>query len=453
MSARSKTDSAARTSQIVLRPDQANLLEGVRRAFQGGVRSVLMQAMTGFGKTTVVSQYAAELVAEGKRVLFVAHLDTILEDTIERLEACGIRVGTIWAGHHEDAEAPVQVASIQTLLARGVRPDVDVIIRDEAHRILSPAERRFFAGYQDVLLLGLTPAAQRGDGQPLGNQFQHLECGPQPRWMTERGLVVPCDVIAPMAFQENALAMDPVAAYQQVTPGQRTIVFASNVAHAYDLTERFRAAGAATECVIGDTAREVRRAVRARMTAGELRVLVGVGVFVEGFDLPAIETVILARSFSVTVSYLQAIGRGLRTSPSTGKTRCTVIDLRGSVHLHGLPDEDRVWSLTGAACRRTETLPALRRCPECLAIYRPQSRCPRCGAGSERAPELPRVLTRGERLENLSALPQHERDRRYIAQLERIARQRIRLSDPAAARWALRRFEKQFGREPERRTP
>lgn len=140
----------------------------------------------------------------------------------------------------------------------------------------------------------------------------------------------------------------------------------------------------------------------------------------------------------------------MRPSPATGKARCTVIDLRGSVHLHGLPDEDRVWSLAGAACTRSEPQLALRRCPECLAIFRAGSTtCPRCGRASANAPAIPRVLTRAEKLENLAALPQHERDHRYLAALVRVARQRIRLSDHGAARWAHRQFERRFGRSPE----
>ena len=96
-----------------------------------------------------------------------------------------------------------------------------------------------------------------------------------------------------------------------------------------------------------------------------------VNVFVEGFDVPALEAVILARAFTVCGAFLQSVGRGLRPSSSTGKTRCTVVDLKGAVHLHGLPDDERRWSLTGAAVRVAESLAALRRCATCLAIFRP----------------------------------------------------------------------------------
>ena len=188
--------------------------------------------------------------------------------------------------------------------------------------------------------------------------------------------------------------------------------------------------------------------MRDAVTSGDVRVLVGVGVFIEGFDLPAIETVILARPFTVTGSFLQSIGRGLRPCPSTGKRRCTVIDLRGSVHLHGLPDEDRVWSLTGAAVRRAETMPALRRCAQCLAIFRPAAKCPRCGMAALAAARIPRVLTRAEKLENWSAVPAARRDEAYLDRLRSVATARLRMPPDRARQWALDKFTKRFGRTP-----
>ena len=49
----------------------------------------------------------------------------------------------------------------------------------------------------------------------------------------------------------------------------------------------------------------------------------------------------------------------------------------------------------------------------------------------------------------VSALPAHERDRRYLAQLEKVATQRMRMNGSAARRWATKKFSERFGREPE----
>jgi hypothetical protein len=83
-----------------------------------------------------------------------------------------------------------------------------------------------------------------------------------------------------------------------------------------------------------------------------------------------------------------------------------------------------------------------------MAVFRPAACCPRCGAKATAAHRVGRVLTRAEQLEVVSRLPLLERDRRYIAKLEWIARHRIHLSGDAAKKWALRTFVQQRKREP-----
>lgn len=117
--------------------------------------------------------------------------------------------------------------------------------------------------------------------------------------------------------------------------------------------------------------------------------------------------------------------------------------------MHGLPDEDRVWSLDGKP-RRTERLASLTRCLACAAIFRPASHCPRCGERVERGAaeaKLPRVLTRDEKLERLAHLTQDERDARYFRSLVNVATTRLRRAPAAARAWARVQFHKRFGRE------
>jgi DNA repair protein RadD len=435
---------------LVLRPYQSELIARCRAAFDGGARAVCAQLPTGGGKTAMAAEILRHEVAAGRHAIFLAHLDFLVGDTHARLRQAGVWAGFVQAGRASEPLAPVQVCSLQTLHVRGERPRADFVVLDECHRALGASVRAILAAYPAAQLLGCTATVQRGDGGSLGDVFEALVEGPSVRWLTERGYLVPCDVIAPAGFTERGLAADPVDAYKVHTPGQRAIVFATSVAHAEDIAARFRAAGISVACITAESSREERRAVRERVTAGELRVLVGVSVFIEGFDLPAVEAVILARAFTVTGSFLQAIGRGLRPSPVTGKRRLTVVDLKGAVHLHGLPDEDRRWSLNGSAVRRSEALASLRRCSECLAIFRPAAHCPRCGAGVTVATAtLPRVLSRAERLERVSALGAYERDRRYLARLESVAIERLRMSRVAARRWAVTKFRERFMREPQ----
>ena len=397
-----------------LRPYQQALVDEVIATFNNGVRTAVLQLGTGGGKTHTAASIIEYAVGRGHPVLFLAHLDSLITDTHARLTSAGVHAGFVQAGRVVDASAPVQVGSTQTLSRRGTRPPARLIILDECHRVMGATVRRLLSDYPDAWILGLTATPQRGDGKALGAVFEKLITGPSNRWLMDHGHLVECDILAPAAFNESALVDGPVAAYHRDTPGRRAIVFAASVAHAHELVTRFTYAGYPAGLIIGTTKRDDRERLRSECAAGVTPVLVGVGVFVEGFDLPAIEVVVLARPFTVTGAFLQGCGRGLRPSPSTGKTRCTVLDLRGSVHMHGLVDEARVWSLTGKAVVRTETMTSLRRCSSCLAIFRPARQCPRCGARHEAVERIPRVLRRAEKLERLNDLSQEERDARAL---------------------------------------
>lgn len=430
---------------IVLRPYQSDLVEQVVAAFAADVPSVCMQLSTGGGKTATAADILARANAKGYRSLFLAHLDELIGDTHARLRKAGIRAGFVQAGRPSDPEAPVQVASLQTLHSRGERPPAELVILDECHRAMGSSVRGILGGYPDASLLGLTATPQRGDGQPLGDVFKKLVQGPTMGWLTEQGYLVPCDLRAPGKPRPNALSMCPVDAYNEYTPGRRAIVFAANLEHAKQLVAKF---GKRSALFVGETKREERERLRLAVERGAIDILVGVGVFVEGFDLPSIEVVILARPFSVTGSFLQAIGRGLR--PSKGKRVCVVLDLRGAWQMHGLPDERRQWLLDGDAVRRLEKLPAMARCPECCAVFRPTRRCPRCGAALGSEARVPRVLTRADKLEAVSDLPQAERDKRYLIRLAQIAsRRQSSLTQRGVEQWALREFRRKFHRDPE----
>lgn len=435
---------------LELRPYQRDLVAGVRAALSGGARSVLMQLGTGGGKTATASEILRLSTARGHRSLFLAHLDSLIEGTHERLARVGIHAGFVQAGRPSEAAAPVQVASLATLHVRGERPPADLVIIDEAHRAMGAAVRDVLDAYPRAYLIGLTATPQRGDAKPLGDVFERLVQGPSNRRLIAEGHLVPTDVLAPGGYREG-LAADPVESYRRHTPGRRAIVFAADKAHARAIVDAFIAAGISADLVVGETSRARRRELRDLLRSGDLKVLVGVAVFLEGWDCPEVEVVILAKAFGVCGAFLQAIGRGLRPCLSTGKTICTVIDLRGAVYLHGLPDEDRVWSLDGKAVRRAEPITAITRCSECLAVFRPARICPRCGAiCSKASTRIPRVLSRSEKLERFDALPPDERDRRYLARLERVAATRMRMPPHRAAAWALSKFTRQFGRAPAR---
>jgi superfamily II DNA or RNA helicase len=279
--------------------------------------------------------------------------------------------------------------------------------------------REVLDAYPEARLLGLTATPERGDGAPLGDVFERLVCGPSVAQLTAHGHLVPAVVLSPPAPTEGALALDPVEAYQLHAAGLSAMVFCRDAEHARDVHGRLLASGAPAALILGDTPREARREARERLARGEPLVLVGCGVFVEGWDSPEVRAVILARAFGVCGAFLQAIGRALR--PTLGKSSALVLDLVGAAIMHGLPEDDRVWSLAGPVRRTVAALAPLARCGACFAVFHAGPKeCPRCGA-STKAARLPRRATRIERAEltRLDERPEAERTAAAVKAIER----------------------------------
>ncbi|MGI9501601.1 MAG: hypothetical protein ACR2RE_00915, partial [Geminicoccaceae bacterium] len=88
--------------------------------------------------------------------------------------------------------------------------------------------------------------------------------------------------------------------------------------------------------------------------------------------------------------FLQQVGRTLRPAP--GKDKAIILDHAGNALRHGLPDDNREWSLEGrkkGERNREDFGIAIRRCKECFAVYKAgQQKCPNCGAESRQSRKL-----------------------------------------------------------------
>jgi hypothetical protein len=185
-----------------------------------------------------------------------------------------------------------------------------------------------------------------------------------------------------------------VSHYLRIAPGARGVTFVTDAETGADTVAAFDSAGVPAALVTYKTPDAERVATVDRFRRGELRQLVNVDLFGEGFDLPAIEVCSMARPTCSYGLYVQQFGRALR--PLDGKSRAVIIDHVGNVHRHGLPDSGRPWSLD--ARERTRTAPSdvvsVATCLECLSVYeRALDACPYCGAVrplpvGRRGPEL-----------------------------------------------------------------
>ena len=367
---------------IVLRQDQNRVTEEIIENLKKGEKRILVQAPTGFGKTAMVAVLMQRGVAKGKKALFTAHLDSILTDTVDRLsEFDGLTVSRIQSGHKFNDNGNVYVGSIATLDERKIYPKVDIIFIDECHHGTSGRYMRFIEQYPDTIIIGLTATPQRMDGIGMDNIFKILIQGPTITELIKNKILVKPTVYAPVIKPKGGLAMDPVEAYNKFCQNRQTAMFLLTRADAVKVSSQIPG----SVIFDGDTPDDERARIKRGIQDGTIRCLVTVNAILEGFDATALDCILLARGFSSLTAYLQAIGRGLRACHLKHKDKkdCLVIDLSAACYQHGLPDQERIWTLTGKSFPHVNKPTVISRCEECLAVFEGKGPCTRCGAKKE----------------------------------------------------------------------
>lgn len=386
---------------IQLRPYQQAMIDEARVAYRHGHRAVLFQLPTGGGKTMTASTIVHGAANKGNGTWWLTHRRELAAQASETFYSLDIPHGTIRAGHVSDADALVQVASIQTIIRRlSDLPEPGLIVFDEAHHIGASSWEELFHAFPAARILGLTATPWRLDGQGLGKWFSHMVSGPSVSELIESGSLSRYRLFAPAIpdlsgvktsagdYQRGSLAKamdkpqivgDAISHYRQLCPGKRAVAFAAGVENSKHIAAQFRDAGISAEHVDGSMATEERDAAVERFRRGETLVLSNADLFGEGFDVPAIEAAILLRPTKSLSLYLQQAGRALR--PCEGKDEAIILDHAGNSLTHGLPDDDREWSLADREKRRraTPSEVPVRQCEECFFVYRPAPKCPQCG--------------------------------------------------------------------------
>lgn len=371
----------------MLRDYQEQALSRIAASFDRGTRSICLVSPTGSGKSTMGSAAAHR---ETGRVVWLAHRSELIDQAVATLGRFGIRTGVFAAQRMEQLDERVIVASWQTMLSRGETLPADLLITDECHHAKSTEWQTVIDRYTHARRLGLTATPQRGDGRALGDVFDELIVAAQYSELIKAGHLVPCRVFRPEQDMSPAIARHPLVAYQAHAHGKQAIVFARSVQIAREYAREFNDAGIAADSLDGTTTN--RQEIIERFKSGATRVLVNVFVLTEGFDHPACEVCIIARGCSYTGTYLQMVGRVLRPAP--GKQAAILIDLAGVSHSHGLPTEDRTYSLDGK--QAISSTGALTVCPSCGLTYAPSGNraCPGCGYSTPTAdtePPRPRI--------------------------------------------------------------
>lgn len=410
-----------------LRGYQGSTIERARAERRKGHRRILIASPTGSGKTVMAVAMILRALELGARVLVIAHRKELIDQFHSQLARHTVDAGVMRADDERtDATRSVQLGTIQTLGRRDL-PDADIVFVDEAHRAPGDSYARVLARYPKATIFGLTATPCRLDGRPLKEHFDVLVEGAKYSELIDEGAI-----LAPIVYgakrppsleklkksagdyELSALEMvmmgthvigDVVSHWLQralvseEVPGKpvylRTVVFAVGIDHSKKLCERFREAGARAAHLDGTTPQDERERILLDLELGRLDVVCNVGVLCEGWDQPAVKCCVMARPTLSMTLWMQCAGRILRPwcpecggkcerkgQPGHAMRQPVVLDHSCNVDRHGLPHEDREWSLDGKAKRVSEVQARL--CPGCYA-YVEQFPCPLCGYAGEAA--------------------------------------------------------------------
>ena len=367
---------------------------------------------TAGGKTPIMATICKDAVGRWNgRVLILAHVKELLEQTADKLQAVcpEVEFGIYSAGlKRRDTEHPVIVAGIQSVYKRACELDAfDLVLVDEAHLIPLEGDgmyRQFLADAKvlnpHLRIVGFTATPFRLKTGPICTPegFLNSVCYE----VGVRELIVGgylCPLITKAGTNKADFGQLHVRAGEFIAGEMESLmdddrlveaacaeiveysadrnavlIFASGVKHGQHIVSTL-ADRHGIECgfVCGETPTKDRDAILDRFRQGDLKYLCNVNVLTTGFDAPHIDCVALVRPTMSPGLYYQMVGRGFRLHP--GKENCLVLDFGGNVLRHGPVDDIQVSTVD-----RGEGQAPAKECPECRALIAAGfATCPQCG--------------------------------------------------------------------------
>jgi len=388
------------------RPFQLSAHEALREGFRAGHKNQMLMAPTGAGKTYLGIRVAHEALVKGKKAIFLCDRSALINQTSATADGYGLAAhGIVQANHwRRNKDLPFQIASVQTLARRDFWPGADVIIVDEAHTQHKAWTEYVMQTKAAVIGLSATPFSPG-----LGKIFTNLVNATTMHDQTDSGVLVPMRIFsctkADMrdaatsggewtdgAAEERGMAIvgDVVSEWAKYSSDRKTIVFGATIKHCEEICRQFINAGVMAAVFTSDTVEAEREMLlkEYRKRDSTLRVLISVEALAKGFDVPDVGCVVDCRPLRKSLSTaIQMWGRGLRSSPDTGKFDCHLLDHSGNI-IRFLEDYENIFyngldaldmgEKLDKAIRRDEDKDEAKGCPSCG--YKPfAKRCMACG--------------------------------------------------------------------------
>lgn len=385
---------------------QDEAVEALRENIRGDVKNQILCSPTGSGKTTMAAFLIHAAYQKYRRSVFVCDRLALIDQASETFDRHGIPHGIIQGDHwRRDPAQRVQVASAQTLSRRNWPRDIDLLVVDEAHTVHKVVADR--VARRDCVTLGLTASPfARG----LGKLYDAVVNVRTMNQLIDAGYLAPARFYAPSepdmagakivagewtdeaaAQRSMSIVGDAVVEYLRHGEGRKFLAFGCTIKHCEELHRQFMAAGIPCALYTAHTGPEERKALTQdiRDRDSYLKGLISVAALAKGFDVPAVEVIIMCRPLRKSFTeFIQVLGRGLRRDLENPSKVCTVLDHAGNTlrfwnrmqefFQHGCHELDDGKPKPKQDAKLLEG-PKPMKCPACAYVHAPQRFCPACG--------------------------------------------------------------------------
>ena len=372
-----------------LRPYQKDLVDNARTALAEGNRAVCCVLGCGGGKSVIQGTIAAMGTTKKNNVLFLVHRKELCQQITGTFMNCGVDF------------SKCSVMMIQTAVRRlGKLVSPSLIIIDEAHHALSTSYIKLLNYFPKALVLGFTATPQRLGSGGLGEVFDKLIESVSTKWLIENHYLAPYRYYGVQLadasklhtrhgdydreeveelMNQSAIFGSAVDNWLKLAKDKKTIIYCSSIETSKRTAKAFQDAGVMAAHLDGTTPKLERDRVVAEFRSGKIKVLSNVDLFGEGFDVPDCETVVLLRPTKSLTLHVQQSMRSMRYDPKNPEKVAIILDHVGNYRLHGLPDDEREWSLEAKTKKKQDEAP-IKNCPQCFSVVpKTSKRCPYCG--------------------------------------------------------------------------
>jgi len=342
----------------LLRDYQQEAINNVVEDWSQGTLNVLIAHATGLGKTITGLGLLKQQMKPGERAIWTAHRDELVQQPLARFAEwwpeSQLFSGVVKAEQNQ-VDARLIFASIQTisrpnrLSALVESGPFDYLVVDECHHSAAPSYLRTIAGLREanpgLKHLGMSATPWRTDGVGLIAAYdkiasqKNIMWGIKHGWLVEpNGQQVQTDVdlggvslvhgdFAQFELQEvlHSAGWHELVARSYLEHGQdrQAIAYTPGVQNSKDLREALLGRGVMAAHIDASTPLEERRATVRDFRERKIKVLCNCMIAVEGWDVPSVELIMMARPTKSHGLFTQIIGRGLRPYP--GKEDCLVL--------------------------------------------------------------------------------------------------------------------------------